>query len=59
MYHTVTVWDKPCEVTTAQKSKTVWVAVGTYMGEWVEVRARTESQAVSKWSEAARYKGNL
>ena len=32
MKRTVTVWDKTYEITVNQKSKSVWVAVGDYMG---------------------------
>jgi len=55
--HTVQVWNTPQKVTVYQKSKSVWVAVGTYMGEHVEVTGRTETQAIGSWREAARYKG--
>jgi len=55
--HTVQVWNQPQQVTVYQKSKSVWIAVGTYMGERVEVKGRTESQALGSWREAARYKG--
>jgi hypothetical protein len=41
---TVNVWDKPHEIAVYQKSKSVWVAVGEYMCERVEVNGRTESQ---------------
>ena len=52
------VWDKPYKVSVHSKSKTVWVAVGEYQGQRIEVKGRTESQAVASWREAARYKGN-
>jgi hypothetical protein len=58
MKTTVNVWDEPHEITVNQKSKTVWIAVGEYMGQRIEVKGRTESQAASAWREAARYKGN-
>lgn len=56
--HKVTVWDRPQVVETYQRSKTVWVASGTYMDQSVEVTGRTESAAVKLWRETARYKGN-
>ncbi len=56
--HKVNVWDKPYEIAVYQKSKSVWIAVGEYMGERLEVKGRTESQALSAWREAARYRGN-
>lgn len=58
MEHTVMVWDKPHKVTVHQNSKSVWVAVGEYMGETLETKGRSQSQALSAWREAARYKGN-
>jgi len=58
MDHTVKVWDRPYEISVHQNSKTVWIAVGTYQGERIETKGRTESQAIASWREAARYKGN-
>jgi hypothetical protein len=55
---TVKVWDKPHEITVHKRSKSVWIAVGEYMGERLEVKGRTRTQAISAWREAARYKGN-
>ena len=55
--HTVQVWSEPQQVTVYQKSKSVWIAVGTYMGKRLEVKGRSESQALGSWREAARYKG--
>jgi hypothetical protein len=56
--HTVEVWGKPCAVSAYQKSKSVWVAVGDYMGEQIRVQDRSERTAVKSWHDAARYKGN-
>lgn len=56
--HIVQVWDRPYQITVYQKSKSVWVAVGTYMDQRVEVKGRSESQAIASWRAAARYKGN-
>jgi len=55
----ITVWDKPYEITVHQKSKSVWIASGHYMGQYLQVKGSTASQAESHWREAARYKGNL
>jgi hypothetical protein len=55
---TVNVWDKQQEIDVYQKSKSVWIAVGEYMGERLDVKGTTESQAANNWREAARYKGN-
>jgi hypothetical protein len=55
--HDVTVWGKRYDITAHQKSKTVWIAVGTYLDEQLETQGRTESDAVRKWGAAARYRG--
>jgi hypothetical protein len=55
--HTVTVWGRPQNVTLYQKSKTVWVAVGDYMGERVEVKDQSEGAALKRWGEAAKSRG--
>ena len=52
------VWDKPHTITVYQKSKSVWEAVGEYMDQRISVTDRSESIAVKRWKEAARYKGN-
>jgi hypothetical protein len=51
---TVKVWDEPQDVQLYQKSKSVWIAVGQYLGRTIEVQARTTSQALASWREAAR-----
>lgn len=59
MKQAVRVWDVSYEITVYQKSKSVWVAVGDYLGEWVEVKASSASSAAKHWQEAARYRGNV
>ena len=44
--HIVKVWDEQFEITVVQKSKSVWIAAGQYMGKMVEVQGRSESSAV-------------
>ncbi len=58
MEHTVKVWDQPHAVSVRQRSKSVWIAVGAYKGESIETKGATESSALARWREAARYKGN-
>ena len=55
---TVRVWDKPHKIDVYQKSKTVWIAVGDYMGQRIETKGSTAYTAANRWREAARYKGN-
>ena len=50
--------DEPCEVTIAQKSKSVWIAVGTHMGKEVRVEGRTANSAAAKWRDVAHYRSN-
>lgn len=54
----VRIWDKPHTIVVYRKSKTVWIAVGEYMGESFEVKGSSENAAAKGWAEAARYKGN-
>lgn len=55
---TVDLWRKPHVVSVYQQSKTIWIAVGDYMNERIEVKGRTKSDAVAQWRRAAEYKGN-
>ena len=59
MTRRVMVWDKPYDVEVYQKSKTVWIAVGEYMGKHLDTKGSTEGAALRRWVEAARYRGNL
>jgi hypothetical protein len=58
MKQIVTVWNKRYEISVYQKSKSVWIAVGEYMGERIEGQGRTAMGATASWHERARYKGN-
>ena len=55
--HIVKVWDKPHEITVYQKSKSVWIAVGDYMGH-LETKGSSAAAAAKHWQDAARYRGN-
>ena len=44
-------------VTIQQRSKTVWIATGTYRGHEYEVKGRTPSVALALWMEAVQYRG--
>lgn len=57
----VRVWEgdaEPTEITLVKKSKTVWVAVGEYMGKRIDVQGRTANNAASLWRDAAHYRSN-
>ena len=58
MHRTVKVWGRDIEITVYQKSKTVWIAVGEYMGQRFEVKGRSANSAANLWRDAATYKGN-
>ncbi|HXC08850.1 MAG TPA: hypothetical protein VNV61_07965 [Steroidobacteraceae bacterium] len=58
MSHVVVVWGERYEVTVSKRSKTVWIATGTYMGKTIQVQGRSEGAAVIRWREAAEYRGN-
>ncbi len=67
MKHTARVHGKSYEVTVYQKSKSVWEAVGDYTevlavpnrpSKEIRVTDRSESSALKKWIETARYWGN-
>ena len=55
----VKVWGKPCSVTVYRESKSVWVAVGDYMGESIRVQDSSKGGATRIWIRAATYKGRL
>jgi hypothetical protein len=52
---TVHVWAVPHVITVHQKSGTVWLAVGNYRGERIEVEG-SSADVAAKWVEAARFK---
>ena len=55
---TVYVWAIPHVIAVYQKSKTVWVAVGDYMGERIEVQGSSANVAAKYWVDAARFRDN-
>jgi hypothetical protein len=55
---TVSVWGKPYEISLYRKSKSVWIAVGDYMGTTITVQDRSEGAAIKRWREAAEHRGN-
>ncbi|HEY8275611.1 MAG TPA: hypothetical protein VIG52_01290 [Methyloceanibacter sp.] len=53
MERSVNVWGRPCVVQVDQKSQTVWVVTGEYLGKTISVKDRTASSAVRLWVETA------
>lgn len=55
---TVEVWGERVEITVYQKSKTVWIATGTYLGKHHEAKSSSAGSAAKLWADAARYHSN-
>ena len=55
---TILVWNTPHVVRVYQKSKSVWIAVGDYMGKQIEIKGGNRSFVLARWKEAARDRGN-
>jgi hypothetical protein len=45
-------------ITIYQRSKTVWIALGSYRGRDFEVKGRTPGPTLALWKEATRYRGS-
>ena len=58
MERKVTVWGQSVTVSVYQKSKSVWIASGDYLGKDITTQDRTASTALKRWKEAATYAGN-
>ena len=57
--HPVTVDGTPCTLIVYQRSKSVWIAVGYYMDQRIEIKESREIAAIEHWIEAAKFKGGL
>lgn len=58
MRHTITVWGREVEVEVYQRSKSVWIAVGSYLGGQLETKSSSSGSALRLWADAAKYRGN-
>jgi len=56
--HIVTVWQHQFEIIVTRLSKTVWRATGTYHGQLIEAKGRSETAARNSWIERATHLGN-
>jgi hypothetical protein len=54
---TVLLFDTPCTITIFHPSKTVWVAVGDYKGERMEVKGSSANTAAKNWIDEAHIRG--
>lgn len=57
MTRTVQVWGETVEIDVFQRSKIVWIARGTYLGEHVEVKSKSPGAVVTLWRKTAEYRG--
>jgi len=46
---TIDVLGKPHDVNVQRKYKSVWIAVGEFQGRRIQVKERTETEAVAAW----------
>jgi hypothetical protein len=53
---TVLLYDTPCLITISHPSKTVWVAVGDYRGERIEVKGSSANSAAQHWVGTAHFR---
>ena len=49
----VHIGGKPHFVSVHQESKIVWIAVGYHMGKRIEIKGRTQLDAVTQWRKRA------
>lgn len=54
----VRVWGHEIEISVYQKSKSVWIAAGSYMDQFIEVKGSSAGSATKAWASAATYRGN-
>ena len=54
---TVEVWGERYEITVQQDANRLWVATGAYKKQKIEVKDKTEVDALKRWQAAARQKG--
>ena len=53
------VWGQNYEIEVYEQSARVWVAVGDYAGDRLEVTDRGKSAVAKLWRDTARHKGKL
>jgi hypothetical protein len=51
-------WASARGIVVYRRSKTVWIAAGSYRDRKYEVKGRTPALALALWKEAARYSGS-
>jgi hypothetical protein len=56
--HTIHVGDASCVVNLYRLSRQVWVVVGEYARNRIEVKRSGKNAAIAAWREAARHQGS-
>lgn len=54
--HIVEAYPEKCEVHTYQRSKTVWIASGTFQGESLTQKGGSERSALRHWKDIAEFR---
>lgn len=58
MQQRVKVWGDTVIIEVEQRSKSVWIAYGEYLGHRFETKDRSAGSAAKRWAEAAKYRTN-
>lgn len=53
----IEVWGERIAIEVYQRSKSVWMAQGSYLDQHVQTTDRTAGAAAKRWREAVRYQG--
>lgn len=53
----IAVWNEQVEIDAYEKSSSVWIAVGYYRGERIEVKDRSRTSAITLWKKTAESRG--
>lgn len=54
----ITVDDTPCKIWSLKTGKSTWRAYGTFRGKHIDVRGKSESEALSQWRHIAEYEAS-
>ncbi len=54
--HTVHAYPETCQVHVYKRSKTVWIASGTFQVAALQQKGRSESAAVKAWQDIAEFR---
>lgn len=54
--HTIQAYPETCQVHVYQRSKTVWVASGSFQGKTLQQKGRSEAAALRAWKDIAEWR---